>query len=158
MGRLRGSLKKSKMKTGLKTKSKNGVKTKSRGKTKKFDKPRRSARRQRDEDEDEDDDRGRFGPPPRQSSSGAVLIIVGVVAALVLFVAMTAGGGGTSIVDEHEAEKAFMKVDGNYALAKGGDALTENRVALRNAFQSVADAFPGTEAGEKALRRVKELQ
>jgi hypothetical protein len=128
-------------------------------KAKKIAKPTRSGRRSRGDDDDEDDDvRSRFGPPPQQSNAGLVMIVVGVLATLVLLWVMLGGSGAPSIVEEHEADKAFVRVDGVYALAKGGDALSENRAALREQFQRIAETFPGTEAAEKARKRVRELQ
>lgn len=150
MSRMRGTLKKKTAKL---------AKSSAKASTKKLAKgSARRARRERDDDDEESGDaRDRFGPPPASNNTGLIMAIVGVLA-VVLLVAVMAGGSGSSVVDEHEAEKAFNLVDGKYALARGGDALTENRAALRQAFQSVADQFPGTEAGEKALRRVRELQ
>jgi hypothetical protein len=130
-------------------------------KTGKIAKPSRSARRsRRDEDEDDDDDDrgGRFGPPPRQNNAGLVMMIVGILVAVVIGGAMIGGSGGPTSVDESEAAKAFMKIDGTYALCKGGDALAENRVALRTSFQRIADTYPGTEAAEKSLKRLQELK
>lgn len=163
MGRMRGTLRKAKTKktgggtSATQSRTRNKTTTK---KMAKVAKPTRSARRsRRDDDEDEDDDRGgRFGPPPTQSNAGLVMIIVGVLAAVVLFGAMLGSSGGPSIVDEHEAEKVFMKVDGAYAQAKGGDALGEYRSQLREQFQRIADTYPGTESAEKALKRIQELK
>jgi hypothetical protein len=123
--------------------------------------PDRAARgkRSRDERDDEDDGepRGRFGPPPAKGNATLVMAIVGCLLIVVLLGAM-ASGGGSSLVDEHEAEKAYEYVESQYSLAKGGDALTENRAQLRNAFQKVVDAYPNTEFAEKANARVHELQ
>ncbi len=156
MGRMRGSaIARKKKKTKLAGKpAKPSMKTKTRpGRG-------RASRSSRDEREDEDDageERGRFGPPPKKNDS--TMIVVAVIAAILIVVGVAAmGGGGSNLVDEHEAEKAYNYVDGQYALAKGGDALAENRGQLRNAFQKVVDTYPGTESAEKAQKRIRELQ
>ncbi len=119
----------------------------------------RGVKRKRDrrEDDDEEDARGRGGPPPKADSTPIIIaVVVGVI--LVVLVAVMASGDSSSIVDEREATKAYNYVEGQYAMAKGGDALTENRAALRGAFQKVKDTFPGTEGAKKAEKRIRELQ
>ncbi len=117
---------------------------------------KRAPREERDEDEDEDA-RGRFEPPAKKDSTPLIIAIVAAIL-LVVGVAAMAGGGGSNLVDEHEAEKAFIKVDGAFMLAKGGEALAENRTVLRQQFQRIIDAFPNTEAARKAKKRLEELQ
>jgi len=157
MSRIRGGALKRKKKTAKLGKDANAKKSSGAPSKKPERRARPRGRDRRDDDEDEDDARGRGGPPPKKDSTP---IVVGVVACLLLvvLVAAFAGGGGSSLVDEHEAEKAFNYVENQYKLAKGGDALAENRAALRKAFEKVVEAYPGTEWAKEAEKRIRELQ
>ncbi len=114
--------------------------------------------------DDDDDDRGgravavRGGGGSKDSTPMVIAMIAGVVVVLVLVAMLMSGDQSASIVDEREAEKAYMKVDGAFMLAKGGDALAENRSMLRQQFQRIIDTYPNTEAAKKARKRLDELQ
>jgi hypothetical protein len=118
----------------------------------------RGGRKRDRREDDEDEGRGRFEPQMKKADSTPIVIAIVAGVLLVVLAAVMASGDGSSIVDEREAAKAYNYVDGQYAMAKGGDALAENRVALRGAFQKVLDTFPGTEAAKKAEKRIRELQ
>src|SRR4051812_36917938 len=58
-----------------------------------------------DDEEDADEQRGRFAPPPNGNSTPIVIALFAVVA--LVFGAFMFTGDGSSLVDEHEAEKAY---------------------------------------------------
>jgi hypothetical protein len=146
----------SRMRSGALARKKKPAKLDAKVKSRPPKKTRGRALKAHDEDDDEDE-RGRFEPPRSKNSTPAIIaVVIGVI--LVGLVAIMAGGGSSSLVDEHEAEKAYNYVDNQYKLAKGGDALAENRAALRQAFEKVVEAYPGTESAKLAQKRIKELQ
>ncbi len=139
---------------------KSGSKTAT-GRTKKRSGTTRAVGRGGREDDD-DDRRGRAvavrdGSGSRDNTPLVIAMVAGIVVLLVVVAMLMGGGDSASLVDEHEAEKAFVKVDGAFMLAKGGDALAENRAMLRQQFQRIIDAFPNTEAAHKARKRLDEL-
>ncbi len=99
----------------------------------------------------------RDGAGSRDNTAVLVAMIGGIAAILVLVAILAGGNDRASLVDEDEADKAYVKADGLYAAARGGDAIAENREVLRTQFQKIVDTFPNTEAARKAKQRLDDL-